>query len=140
MGRCSTSGMIYLVKRPEGGFSYVRHLASGLAESVSGDLQLSWSTERRKVGGGKIIKIALATSDLNLARQRWLEVHPQVEHLIGFARDTFQRKRVRPCVVRRLQALPHDAIQQIADEVYRRILASDDEEALGPLPVSWTVS
>ena len=130
MGRSSTSGMVYLVKRPEGGFSYVRNLSNGLAETLSGELDLSWSAGRRKVGGGKILKIALATSDLNLARQRWLEVHPQVEHLIGFAKDTFQRKRKRPSVVRRLRVLPHEAIRQIADDVYQRILASDDEEAL----------
>lgn len=138
MGRSSTSGMVYLVKRPEGGFSYIRHLTSGLAETLSGDLHLSWSKDRRKVGGRKVIKIALATNDLALARQRWLEVHPQVEHLIGFAKDTFLRKRVRPAGVRRLQALPPDSIRQIADEVYRQILASDDEEALSGRPADLT--
>lgn len=138
MGRSSTFGMLYLVKRPEGGFSYIRDLSNGLAETLSGELDLSWSTDRRKVGGRKVIKIALATSDLNLARQRWLEVHPQVENLIGFAKDTFQRKRKRPSVVRRLQALPHEAIRQIADDVYQRILASDDDEALSGRPADLT--
>lgn len=126
------------MKRPEGGFSYVRHLANGLAESVSGDLQLSWSAERRKVGGRPVIKVALATSDLSLARQRWLEVHPQVERLIDFAKATFSRRRGRPTVSTRLQALPQDTIRQIADDVYQRILASDDEEALSGRPADLT--
>ncbi len=138
MGRSSTSGMIYLVKRPEGGFSYVRHLANGLAESISGDLQLSWSSERRKVGGRPVIKVALATSDLSIARQRWLEVHPQVERLIDFAKTTFPRRRARPPGATRLPALPQETIRQIADDVYRRILATDDEEALSGRPADLT--
>ncbi|MET3892718.1 integrase [Bosea sp. OAE506] len=138
MGRSSTSGMIYLVKRPEGGFSYVRHLANGLAKSVSGDLQLSWSTERRKLGGRPVIKVSLATSDLSLARQRWLEVHPQVERLIDFAKATFSRKRGRPPAATRLQALSQETIRQLADDVYYRILASDDEETLQDRPSDLT--
>ncbi|MDP3602383.1 MAG: site-specific integrase [Bosea sp. (in: a-proteobacteria)] len=130
--------MVYLVKRPEGGFSYVRNLSNGLAETLSGELELSWSADRRKVGGGKVLKIALATGDVNLARQRWLEVHPQIEHLIGFAKDTFQRKHKRPAAATRLQALPREVIRQIADDVYQRILASDDDETLSGRPADLT--
>ncbi|AMJ59585.1 hypothetical protein AXW83_04045 [Bosea sp. PAMC 26642] len=130
--------MPYFVKRPEGGFSYTRDLSPKLFASLSGELALSWSQERRKVGGKQVLKIALGTTDLTLARQRWMEVHPQVENLIGFAKETFQRRTTRPSTVTRLQSLPREAIKQIAEDVYQRILASDDEEALTGRPADLT--
>lgn len=130
MGRSSTFGMRHLVKRPEGGFSYIRGLSVAMAESLSGELSLSWVADRRKVGGRKVLKVALGTGDLALARDRWLEVHSQVEHLVGFAKDNFQRRKPRPAVPRRVQSLSGEAIRDIADSVYRRILAADDDEAL----------
>lgn len=130
MGRSSTFGMRHLVKRPEGGFSYIRDLSVSMAETLSGELSLSWVADRRKVGGRKVLKVALGTGDLALARDRWLEVHSQVEHLVGFAKDNFQRRKPRPAVPSRVQSLSGEAIRDIADSVYRQILAADDDEAL----------
>lgn len=128
MGRSSTFGMLYLVKRPEGGFSYIRDLPARVAATLSGELALSWTAERRKVGGRSVLKIALGTSSGAWARHRWLEM-PQIEHLIGFAKDSIQRCSSRPSRVTRLQLLPADAIRAVADRVYQEILAADDAEA-----------
>lgn len=138
MGRSSTSGMVYLVKRPEGGFSYIRDLPVDLFPSVSGELSLSWSRSARKVGGRKVLKIALGTADLTQARARWLEIHPQVETLLGLAKARPKLRGTRPAVTHRLQALPRETITEIANRVYQEILAADDEEALSGQPSDLT--
>lgn len=129
MGRPNSNGNPFLIERPEGGFTYFRNVPSSLRTVLSGEVRLPWNGERRPIGGRGTIKIALGTRDLQVARKRWLDVHPQVE---GHVETAMLRtmNTSKPVTVRVVSGLSPLEIEHIANRYYRNILSSDDDEVL----------
>lgn len=129
MGRFSSNGNPFLIERPEGGFTYFRNVPPRLKSVLSGEVRLPWNGARRSIGGRGTIKIALGTRDLQLARKRWLDVHPQVEGHVEAATLRMMRT-ARPIAVRAVSGLSPSEIEHIANRYYRQILSGDDDEVL----------
>jgi hypothetical protein len=129
MGRRNSNGNPFLIERPEGGYTYFRNVPSSLRTVLSGEVRLPWNGARRAIGGRGTIKIALGTRDLQVARKRWLDVHPQVEDHVETA--TLRTMRTaKPVTVRAVSGLSASDIEHIANRYYRKILSSDDDEVL----------
>lgn len=76
-----------------------------------------------------MIKIALGTRDIALARKPWFDIHPQVEDIIEVARLRQVRSK-RPEAPRAVTGLSPSDIETMAKRYYQRILSRDDDEAL----------
>ena len=129
MGRINANGNPFLVERAEGGFTYFRNIPPALRASAAGEVALPWTGERRAVGGRAVIKIALGTRDLALARKRWFDVHPQVEDIMEVARRR-QIRSTRTAAPRAVTGLSPSDIETMAKRYYQQILSRDDDEAL----------
>lgn len=129
MGRINANGNPFLVERAEGGFTYFRNISPALRAATAGEVALPWTGERRAVGGRAVIKIALGTRDIALARKRWFDVHPQVEDIIEVARRR-QLRSIRPTSARAVTSLSPSEIETMAKRYYQQILSRDDDEAL----------
>jgi hypothetical protein len=129
MGRPNTTGLTYLVGRPDSGkYSYHRVLPGDIAPFVTGEIKLDWGTKPHRLDGKAAIKISLKTGDTETARTRWAPVHAQVQALVVLA-----ERRVRmgpsdggkkPVMV---AGLSQEDIQRLAGQVHYDILDADDE-------------
>ncbi len=91
MGRRSPFNLPFLVRPADSGrFLYSRHPSPDIAPYVAGMVTIPWDLSQRPIGGGRVIKIALDTSDLGLASSRWSTIHPQVE---SYANDAGRAAR-----------------------------------------------
>jgi hypothetical protein len=133
MGRRSAFGLSFLVCRSDSGtFSYTRDVAPALQSFVSGEIELSWAGTRRAIGGGRVIKVALKTSDERIAKVRWAEVHPQIERLIATA-EARVREQHRPVLKPvRISGLTDADIQVLTAQAHHDILSKHDEVTLNP--------
>jgi hypothetical protein len=97
MGRASSTGLPFLVLRPNSGkFTYQRMLAPDRAPDIVGEITLPWCDRNRTISGQGTIKISLATGDETTARQRWTSVHAQVDALVQMAGLPLRARAARP--------------------------------------------
>lgn len=99
MDRFNSNGNPFLIERPEGGFTFFRNVQPRLKSVLSGEVKLPWNGAIRSISGRGTIKIALGTRDLQLARKRWLDAHPQVEGHVE-AETLRTMRTARPIAVR----------------------------------------
>ena len=86
MARPTSSGLPYLVRcNDTGKFAYWRTIAREVAPKMAGSIQLSWSTSNHVLAGKPTVKISLKTGDEATARERWGQVHSQIDALIKIA-------------------------------------------------------
>ena len=131
MGRKTTSGYRFLIKRPDASsFSYVRDIPQLCRDYVSGDVVCSWTGETRPVGGSAVIKLSLGTGDLQAAYKRWSEVHTQIEQIIQRAFDRVIKPVRAKTVIRRITRLTPEQIKALGQRYYNDVLEQDDEALL----------
>ncbi len=133
MPRSSTTGLPFLVRRPDTGkFCYHRDVPATVAAFVTGEVELPWKEGIHKLEGRPTVKVSLATGDEAMARVRWNRVHEQVEALVQMgqvlAAEREQRRRER----RAVQRLPADAVSTIAAQARHDILAEHDQCWIDP--------
>ena len=86
MARSSSTSRPFLHQRSDTGqFSYVRDLQDRIGPLVVGDVQRSWLGTAFLLADKDVIKLSLKTRDAETARQRWFDVHTQVEPLVQLA-------------------------------------------------------
>ncbi len=135
MARKSPHTLPFLLRRREsGGYVYHRRVPADVRSAVSGEVVCPWSGEVRLVGSGGTIKIAFATTDLATAKQRWSEVHAQIEVIVGSAirRERRDRRLSARRDVTRVAGLTDKQIETLAARLEHRILAEQAEKLLDP--------
>lgn len=130
MGRPSTSGSRFLVKRSDSGiWAYHRNLPPDIAKGVIGEVRLYWSGRMAELKAKKVVAISLGTSDRREAERRRDQIHAQIEQIVDRAMREIRLvgmsagHHVR--LVPRLTPAQH---RQIADWVYGSALAAQDDE------------
>jgi hypothetical protein len=135
MGRKSPFVLPFLLKRSEsGGYVYYRSVATDVRPAISGEVLCPWSGETRVLGGNAAIKVSFNTIDFATARQRWNEIHAQVELVVGAAtRRQRADRRNRSCKsIQRVSGLTDQQIKILAAQGEHRILAEHDARLLNP--------
>ena len=141
MGRSSTTGLPFLIARETGKngpgrqpvvrYVYLRVVADDLAPYICGPINRPWTSSSTELDGRTTIKISLKATSLEVARQRWGFLHPQIEALVQLA-----KMRVRAAAARSLRVnvsqLMQDDIKQMAGQVRHDILAGDDLTYMDP--------
>lgn len=130
MGRSSSSGTRYLVRRSDqsGLWMYHRSLPPDIAPEVVGELRLFWSGRIAQLIGRKVIAISLGTSDKREAERRRDQVHAEIEVLVDRAMREVRRVGLSPDRVRLVSKLSADQQRRIADWVYGTALHAQDLE------------
>ena len=127
MARPNEYGKRFFTRRGDrSNFAYVRDVPPDLKGSLSGEVILQWSGERRTIGGRSVLTISFETSDETLAASRWLDIHAQIERLVESARLRSRRRRdlSNRCV--EVEALNLDQIRVLGTQYYHDMLADED--------------
>lgn len=117
MGRKSPFTLPHLLRRAESGaYSYNHNVPADLRPALSGQIDCSRSRETRAVAGDTVIKLSLNTTDLGTAKQRWNQIHAQVELIVDAAsqRQRSARKNRARKPLRRLMGLSDTEITALA--------------------------
>lgn len=134
MARPSSSKIPYLIWRKEGGgWTYHRNFSGEIVPFLVGEVTLDWSGRAIQIDRIKAFKTALGTKDLEVARDRWANVHTDVQAIFERARQRLAdaREAKRRPLVRRTSLAP-DERPVIPDQVRHDILAHHDLEMVDP--------
>ncbi|MCZ8314974.1 hypothetical protein [Phreatobacter sp.] len=135
MGRKSPFNLPFLVRRADTGrFVYSRQLKPDIAPYVAGTVTTPWDLGQRSIGGGRVIKIALDTSDLSFASSRWASVHSQVESYVLEAERAARPQKKASVALTRVPRLSDAEIAVMAQQEARDILATHDQEIITGSP------
>jgi integrase len=135
MGRKSPFILPFLLKRREsGGYVYYRSVAADVRPAISGEVLCPWSGETRILGGNAAIKVSFNTTDFATARQRWNEIHAQVELVVSAAtrRQRADRLNRSRRSIHCVSGLSDQEIKILAARLEHRILAEHDAGLLDP--------
>ncbi len=135
MGRKSPFILPFLLKRSEsGGYVYHRRVPADVRPAISGEVLCAWNGETRVLGSNPTIKVSFNTTDFATARQRWNEVHAQVELVVGAAtrRQRADRLRRSRRSIQRVSGLTDQQIKILAARLEHRILADHEAGLLDP--------
>ncbi len=129
MGRRSPFNLPFLVRPADSGrFLYSRHPSPDIAPYVAGMVTIPWDLSQRPIGGGRVIKIALDTSDLGLASSRWSTIHPQVESYANDAGRAARPGKKAVVELTRVSGLTEAEIAAMAQQEAHETLAAYDTE------------
>jgi hypothetical protein len=112
MARPSSSGLPYLVQRKEsGGWTYHRAFTVELVPFLDGEVRLGWTGKVVSLDRAKAFKASLATTDPDTARDRWAQVHSEVQRIVEVAgqRLAESREAQRRPLARRTSLTPERA-------------------------------
>ena len=127
MARPNEYGKRFFTRRDDrSNFAYVRDVPPYLKGSLSGEVILQWSGERRAIGGRVVLTISFETSDETLAGSRWVDIHAQVERFVESARIRSRRKRDISNGSVEVEALNLDQIRVLGTQYYHDMLAQED--------------
>jgi hypothetical protein len=96
-------------------------LHDDLFEHVTGTIKLMWAHDDHELAGKKIVKVSLKTGDETTARERWGQVHSQVECLIKRAVQKARGADPRQSDLQRVEGLSPAPIPSIPNP---RIISS----------------
>jgi integrase len=135
MGRKSPFILPHLTQRRESsGYAYCRNIPSDVRSAISGEVHCPWSGETRALAGNTVVKLSLNTTDLATAKQRWNQVHAQIELIVGAAtrrlRATRRNTARKPLV--RVPGLTDQQIMTLSARVERDILLKHEEGVIDP--------
>jgi integrase len=129
VGRPSTSGSRFLVKRSDSGiWAYHRNLPPDIAKGVIGEVRLYWSGRIAALTGKKVVAISLGTSDRREAERRRDQAHAQVEQIVDRAMREIRMIGMSADRIRLVPKLTPQQHRQIADWLYASALAAQDDE------------
>jgi hypothetical protein len=133
MARPTSSGLPYLHLRSESGkYAYWRTLPTDVSIHVAGKIELPWARQNHELVGNKVVKVSLKTGDEATARERWGQVHSQVE---AFVRQAIAKARQAPPdkrTLKKVDSLTPAEIATIASQTRHDILASQDQAWIEP--------
>jgi hypothetical protein len=136
MARSSSTNRPFLHQRSDTGqFSYVRDLQDRIGPLVVGEVQRPWLGTAFLLAGKDVIKISLKMRDAEMARQRWFDVHTQVEPLVQLAVVQARHKSGHAGGRRDLKivaTLSEADRQVLAEQIRHDILADDDRSWIDP--------
>lgn len=133
MARPSSTGLPYLTARSDSGkLAYWRTIPADIAPFVVGDLRLSWTVRNHPLTGKSVVKVSLKTGDETTARNRWSEVHTQVNELIDEATRRGRRVVDRAGSLKKRASLSAEERGVMAGQARHDLLADHDEEWADP--------
>jgi hypothetical protein len=135
MGRKSPFVLPFLLRRSESGsYVYYRSVAADVRPAISGEVLCPWSGETRVLGGNAAIKVSFNTTDFATARQRWNEIHAQVELVVSAATRRQRTNRLNQSrrSIQRVSGLSDQQIKILAARLEHRILAEYDAGLVDP--------
>lgn len=94
---------------------------------VVGDVRLPRAGRTRGLRGKTTINISFGAGDPATARQRWTEIHPQVDALVQLP-EVRARKATKPDTLATIPRLDPARIRTIAEQAYHGVL---DKDGLG---------
>jgi hypothetical protein len=138
VARPTSSGLPYLHRRADSGkYAYWRTLPDALFEHVTGAIKLMWAHRDYELAGNKVVKISLKTGDGATARERWGQIHSQVERFIKLAIGKARGDESNESNLKRVETLSSEEIATIAAQARHDILEGQDKGRIKPDDLSF---
>ena len=137
MPRPTSSGLPYLVRRKDTGkFTYWRTVDANVASEMTGTVVLAWSISHHILSGKPYVKISLRTGDEATARERWGQVHAQIEILLKRAIGKHKEQSAPAVEPNMAETLTFEQRAAIAGQAKHDVLAQHDDNWGDASPLS----